>query len=171
MANQNGYEIERKYLIAYPDVKALEGHPSVVKKEITQGYLSGGGRVRKIVCNGHTDYIMTVKKAVTDITRTEKEWPITQEAYHEALNRLEQGTKLIEKTRYCLARNGYVYEIDVFPFWQDRAFLEVELTAEDEVFPFPKECVLIKEVTHDRRYRNSQLAKQPVFEQLPPTGS
>ena len=53
---------------------------------------------------------------------------------------------------------GHTLEIDVFPFWADRAFCEVELSAEDERFTLPGWIEVVREVTDDPRYTNSALA-------------
>ena len=50
-------------------------------------------------------------------------------------------------------------EIDLYEFWQDRATLEVELTAEDEKFDLPAYLKIIREVTDDKRYKNVNLAR------------
>ena len=50
-------------------------------------------------------------------------------------------------------------EIDVYPFWNDKAILEIELSDENAVIVFPKQIKVIKEVTDDDSYKNSSLAK------------
>ena len=50
------------------------------------------------------------------------------------------------------------FEIDVFPFWQDRAICEIELSYEEQPVALPKELKVLKEVTDDLAYRNSALA-------------
>ena len=56
--------------------------------------------------------------------------------------------------------------MDVYPFWSDRAVLEVELESEDEAFDIPPFISVIKEVTGDKRYSNKALAKEIVTEEL-----
>ena len=58
-----------------------------------------------------------------------------------------------------LAYEGKEFEIDVCPFWQDRAVMEIELADEAETVALPPEIEIIKEVTWDRRYTNAALAK------------
>ena len=65
----------------------------------------------------------------------------------------------IRKTRYCLTEGSRYYEIDVYPFWSDRAIVEVELADENETVTLPEKLKVIKEVTEDKNYRNSELAK------------
>ena len=53
-----------------------------------------------------------------------------------------------------------LWEIDVFPFWQDRAFAEIELLSVDQQIAFPPELRLIRELTDDKRYTNAALARK-----------
>ena len=77
------YEIERKYLIAYPDKAVLESAEGVRVKRIEQTYLlSADGetrRVRKMTENGETRYIETRKYRVSDLRATEEERALTAE--------------------------------------------------------------------------------------------
>lgn len=166
MANINGYEIERKFLIEYPNKKMLEEMQNCTVLTLEQAYIKGGFRVRKVINGQNTFYIKTVKEHISDITRKETESSISSEEYQKALENIADGTSVINKTRYCIEQDGLVFEIDVFPFWNDRAFLEVELTREEEQFNIPTFIKVIKEVTNDRRYRNSALAKEIINEVL-----
>lgn len=160
---KDGFEIERKFLIEFPDIKLLCAHGARVM-ELEQSYIEGGGRVRKVTENGRVSYIKTVKKHITDLKREEKEWEITKEEYEKELENKTFGTETIVKTRYAVALYGFVYEIDIFPFWSDRAFMEVELENENQQFPIPDFLKIIKDVTFDKRYRNSSLARKIVTE-------
>ena len=162
----NGYEIERKFLIEYPDISVLKQISGNSFAFLSQFYLSTGGRVRKIETEEKTVYIKTVKQHITDIKRKETEWEITKEEYEKELNNIKEGTHIIEKVRYKIPSGEHTLEIDVFPFWNDRAFLEVELKEEDEEFIIPEFIKIIKEVTADKRYRNSALAIQIINEEI-----
>ena len=61
---------------------------------------------------------------------------------------------------------GFKYEVDVFPFWNDRAFLECEVESEDTEIPIPSCVMIIKEVSFDSRYKNSVLAQKITTEKL-----
>jgi CYTH domain-containing protein len=50
------------------------------------------------------------------------------------------------------------FEIDIYPFWNDKAILEIELSDENTEIKFPKEINVIKEVTDDESYKNASLA-------------
>lgn len=57
-------------------------------------------------------------------------------------------------------------EVDVFPFWQDRAFCEVELPDEATVVTLPEFLDVIREVTEDKRYTNLALAREIPMEEI-----
>ena len=65
----------------------------------------------------------------------------------------------IRKTRYCLTYENQYFEIDVYPFWKDRAIAEIELRDEETEVSFPKELKVIREVTEDENYKNAALAQ------------
>lgn len=66
----------------------------------------------------------------------------------------------IRKTRYCLTYENQYFEIDVYPFWDDKAIVELELSDENAQITFPKQLKVIKEVTDDENYKNSFLANK-----------
>ena len=125
--NVNGFEIERKFLIAMPEPAFLE---SCERSEITQTYLLGEEntteRVRKRARGGDCEYTHTVKRKLSNMRRIEDERVIGAEEYEALLTRADPARRTIEKTRCCFTRDGKLWELDVFPFWQDRAFLEID---------------------------------------------
>ena len=157
------YEIERKYLIRYPDLSRLE--LEAARSEIVQTYLvrpedGGRSRVRKRSTNGKTTYTHTVKKRVNELRSEEWEREIDEEEYARLLKAADPERATLHKTRYCLPYRGHVFEIDVYPFWKDRAVMEVELRSEDEAAPLPPEIEVVREVSGEKEYSNSSLAKR-----------
>ena len=157
-------EIERKFLIKTPDPSWLAQQPGSRRVEIVQTYLlSGNGdtrrRVRTWTEDGHTEYIRTCKRTLTDRTRVEEEDSLTEEAYQALLQEADPARQPIRKVRWCVPYDSHTLEIDVYPFWTRQAVLEVELQDEDEHFSIPPEVHVIREVTGDPRYLNSALAK------------
>ena len=159
--NINGMEIERKYMIAMPDKAFLQ---TLDKSEIVQTYLVGDKgateRVRKRGLPGCYVYTHTVKYKISNMSRREEEREITRDEYELLLKRADPERNTIEKIRYCHEHAGLTWEIDVFPFWDDKAFMEVELENEMQVLDFPPEIRIIRELTDDKRYTNAALAKQ-----------
>ncbi len=153
-------EIERKFLISYPDRAKLEALPGCVSLEITQTYLSGGAaRVRKSASPDGCTYTHTEKKKISELTRIENERIISEEEYLEYLTAADPAFRPIAKTRLCIPYGGHTFEIDIYPFWQDKAVAEVELKAEDEEIILPDWLDIIKEVTLDPSYKNVSLAR------------
>ena len=156
------YEIERKFLIEYPDVSWLESIPNCNKVEIIQTYLKSDEnseiRVRQRGFDGNYVYFKTEKRTVSDAKRVEVESRITKDEYLTLLMEARPDKRPIRKTRYCLTYGSRYFEIDVYPFWNDKAILEIELADETEEFVIPSEFKVIKEVTDDPEYKNSSLA-------------
>ena len=71
----------------------------------------------------------------------------------------DTSRRQIRKTRYCLTYKNQYFEIDVYPFWDDKAIMEIELRDENIPIEFPERISIIKEVTDDEAYKNAQLAK------------
>ena len=157
------YEIERKYLIEYPDIKWLESNPSCRRIEIIQTYLNSAAgeevRVRQRGVNGNYIYFQTIKRKVSDVKRVEIERRLSQAEYLKLLMEADTTKRQIRKTRYCLTYENQYFEIDVYPFWDDRAIAEIELNDENAKIVFPKQIKVIKEVTDDDSYKNASLAK------------
>lgn len=158
------YEIERKYLIEYPNIKWLENNPNCNKVNIVQTYLKNDNdeevRIRRRGIDGNYIYYMTTKREISKIKRVEIEKRLTEREYLDLLMNVDNHVGEISKTRYCLTYNGIYYEIDIFPFCTDKALLEIELRSEDEKIVFPQEINVIKEVTEDDNYKNFTLAKR-----------
>lgn len=156
-------EIERKFLIEYPEVKLLEANPVCRRVEIIQTYLhSDNGdevRVRQRGENGHYVYFLTTKRKLCGIKRMEIERRLTKEEYLTLLMDADTSKRQIRKTRYCLTYGSRYFEIDVYPFWSDRAIMEIELADENEKVDFPEFIKVVKEVTDDDSYKNASLAK------------
>lgn len=157
------FEIERKYLIEYPDITWLENEPNCQRIEIIQTYLKSDTgeevRVRQRGINGNYIYFKTVKKRISDIKRVEVEKRLSGAEYLTLLMEADTSKRQIRKTRYCLTYNGQYFEIDVYPFWNDKAIAEIELRDENTQVSFPKQLKVIREVTEDESYRNASLAK------------
>lgn len=157
------FEIERKFLIEYPEVKLLEANPVCRRVEIIQTYLhSDNGdevRVRQRGENGHYVYFLTTKRKLCGIKRVEIERRLTKEEYLTLLMDADTSKRQIRKTRYCLTYGSRYFEIDVYPFWSDRAIMEIELADENEKVDFPEFIKVVKEVTDDDSYKNASLAK------------
>ena len=154
------YEIERKFLIEYPDINWL--NKNCKKLEIIQTYLNSDNneeiRIRQRGINGNYIYTKTIKKKITHIKRIEIEKRLSKDEYLSLLMNADITKQQIRKTRYCLIYENQYFEIDIYPFWNDKAIVEIELNNENQEITFPNKLKVIKEVTDDINYKNSSLA-------------
>ena len=163
-------EIERKFLIFCTDTELLKTKYNCAVKEITQTYLNAPKgitrRVRKMTCNGNTEYFLTQKQRISSLSCYEDETRIDVLEYNTLLDSADKTKTPVIKTRYAIEYNEHVLEIDVYSFWTEFATLEVELKSEDEIFDIPCDIKIIKEVTDDKRFKNTNLAATHDFDPL-----
>ena len=169
--NETPLEIERKYLIRMPD-RALLDRLAVRRDYIRQTYLipedpETTERVRLRGCGEEAEYTHTVKRRITDLTREEREETVSPRRYRALLDRADPALRVIEKTRWCIPLGDLTLEVDGFPFWSDRAFLEVELPGAETVPDLPDWVEVLREVTEDPRYTNRALVEALPLEPLP----
>ena len=161
MKEPEPYEIEKKYLIQYPDINWL--NKNCKKVDIIQTYLKSNNndeiRVRQRGNNGNYIYTKTIKKNISSIKRIEIEKRLSKDEYLELLMESDINKHPIRKTRYCYIYKNQYFEIDIYPFWKDKAILEIELNNENQEIEIPNKLKIIKEVTYDKKYKNSELAK------------
>ena len=158
-----GIEIERKYLIRKPDTAALDAL-AAEKWEITQTYLltedDSTERVRRVREANGTRYFHTVKRRLSTLSSVEDEDEITAENYESELLRRDPQRRAVEKTRWRIPYAEHLLEIDVYPFWENAAVLEIELTGEDDKATYPDWVEVLADVTADTRFKNASLARQ-----------
>ena len=157
-------EIERKYLIQYPDAAFLRAVRLCHPVEIAQTYLKSENgireRIRRRGEDGHYAYFRTRKKKISPLIRIEEEERIAAGEYEALKSRADPKRQEICKTRYCLVWENQYFEIDVFPFWTDQALMEIELLDENQPVILPPFIRVIREVTDEKEYSNSALARQ-----------
>lgn len=157
-------EIERKFLIKYPNIKELENMRTCQKIDITQTYLKCENdierRVRTRGIDGSYIYYLTEKKKISDLTRVETERRLTKDEYLTLLMEADTSLHTIHKTRYYLTENNQYFTIDVYPEWNKQAIMEIELSSEFDEFKIPSFVEIIKEVTKDETYKNYNMARK-----------
>ena len=145
-------EIEKKFRVKEGSWRKAKG------TRYRQGYLNSAKervvRVRTINDKGY----LTIKGLTVGATRLEFEYEIPRRDAEQLLDICEKP--LIEKTRFTVVQEGFVWEIDEF-FGENQGLIvaEVELESEDQEFPRP--AWVGEEVTGDPRYFNSNLIKNP----------
>lgn len=149
-------EIERKFLVASEDFKAL----AFAKNHIAQGYLnSNPERTVRVRIKGESGFL-TIKGKGNESGISRFEWE-TEIPLLEAKNLIklcENG--VIDKIRYEVKAGHHTFEIDEF-FGDNEGLVvaEIELKSEEEAFEKP--AWLGKEVTNDERYYNAYLSNHP----------
>lgn len=145
-------EIERKFLVVGD---AWREAPAVF---YSQGYLnSDKTRTVRVRIAGEQAFL-TVKGVNQGASRVEFEYGIPVSDARALLQLCEQP--LIEKYRRKITYAGFVWEVDEFLGEnQGLVVAEIELPAEDTVFAKPE--WVAGEVTHEPRYFNSNLAREP----------
>lgn len=157
-------EIERKFLIKMPTSKQIEALGCVSKANIIQTYLKKGENVaeRRIrqrgdKKNGFTFYY-TEKTDVASGVRIEDERKITPDEYLQLLTEADTSLHQISKVRHCFVYDKKYFEMDIYPFSDEYAIVEIELNDINEEFNLPP-LDFVMEVTDDFRFKNSELAK------------
>lgn len=157
-------EIERKFVIAMPDVSALSAIDGYSASDIDQTYLSSAPhvtrRVRARSYSDHTVYTETKKVRIDKMSAFEDEREISKSEYVAMLHEIAPGTVTLHKTRHTFPYLGRTVEIDIYPDWQKSCILEVELKSEDEELILPDFIRVVKEVTGDRRYSNASMSRE-----------
>ena len=170
MSNMTPIETERKFLIRMPDISLLRSFQGVRVKDILQTYLVSergkNSRLRRVCEGGKVSYIKTVKQRISVLSAYEDECEISEEQYERELENADKTKSDIVKTRYCIPYADHIIEIDIYPFWSDRAILEVELESENESFSLPDYISVVKEVSDDKRYKNTKLAESVPFDEI-----
>ena len=149
-----GMEIERKFL-----VKTLPNLAHAEKHEIVQCYVQTSPVEIRARAVDNQQFFLT-KKQGTGLARKESEKEITKEKFEKFLTKARD--RFIEKTRYIFSLTEYVAEIDVFEGKHRGLMLvEVEFPTVDEAENFTPPVWFGREVTTDKRFKNSNLALNP----------
>ena len=144
-------EIERKFLVSGFVSDGLRS------QKMTQAYLAKDGATVRVRIADEKAFL-TIKGKTKGISRAEFEYEIPVEDAREMMN-LAVYPPVI-KTRYYAEIDGKTWEVDVFEGENEGLVMaEIELSSENEDFTLP--IWAAEEVTGDKRYYNSYLAKNP----------
>jgi len=148
-------EIERKFLVTSNSWREQVTR----QKSIKQGYFGPPNKASiRIRIDGDSANI-NIKSATLDIVRREYEIPVPLSDAEEMLRDLCERP-FIEKVRYLVPVGKHTWEIDEFAGDnQGLIVAEIELSSPDEDFEKPD--WLGNEVSHDERYYNVRLVKNP----------
>lgn len=158
LGEQGPCDVKRRFLMDYPDIAYLESLPNCQRVEIIQTYLIAQegeeNRVRQRGVDGNYIYFQTRKRKGVRLERR-----LSKDAYIRLLMEADPSCRPIRKTRYCLTYKNQYFEIDVYPFWNDKAIIEIEQSEEEGYIVFPDFVKNIREITEDEAYKNITLAK------------
>lgn len=150
-------EIERKFLVKDESFKLQ----ATKKERIVQAFLNTNPeRTVRVRIKGNKAYL-TIKGIGDEqgISRFEWEKEISVQDAQKLLLICEPG--IIEKERYIIPFENFLYEVDVFQGKHKGLIIaEIELNDEKQPYPIPK--WLGKEVTGKKEYYNSYLSKKIV---------
>lgn len=156
-------EVWHKYLIELPDVAKLVERYRAAGIDMMQTYLSqtSPSIVRRIRQQKNGDeylYFYTEKHYTGDGT-WETERPISGKEYIQYLMEGDISLHAVHKMKYRFNYEGHRFEIDVYPFSDERAIMRAAMPKDKDEIAIPPEVKILREVTNDPAYRNSQLAK------------
>jgi len=157
------FEGIRKFLVDYPDLNYLESLPNCVRVEIIQTYLKSPNgkefRIRQRGKDGHYIYFQKKERILEDGRSVSIERRLSPSEYLKLLMEADTSMKQIRKTRYCLTYGNTYFELDVFPFWKDKAMLKCPVREDNgEPLLFPSFLHVQEEVTDNDDYKNATLA-------------
>ena len=160
-------EVWHKYLIEMPDVKSLTEKYHAAGIDMMQTYLSqtSPNIVRRIrqQKNGNEYLYFYTEKHYTDDGQWETEKPISSKEYIQYLMEGDVSLHAVHKVKYRFAYRDRRFEIDIYPFSAERAIMRAALPAPEEAVDAPQEIRILREVTNDPAYRNTQLARNQVL--------
>lgn len=149
-----GREIERKFLVVNDDFKKV-----TQGVKLRQGYLnSDKERTVRIRTVGDKAFL-SIKGRTCGISRTEFEYEIPVADGETMLDTLAEKP-LIEKVRYEVHFNGFVWEVDEF-LGENSGLVVAEIELESEAQQFDIPHWLGAEVSGDARFFNSNLVRNP----------
>lgn len=158
-----GLEIERKYIIEFPDIKTLSEQEEYSKSEIVQIYISSADgethRIRRRSFRDREEYTETQKRRIDEMSVIETEREISEQRFGELAADILPGTSPVIKTRHCFISGGQLFEIDVYPQWKHTAIMETELSSRGEMVDIPAFIKIIRQVTGDKSYSNAAMSR------------
>ena len=156
-------EIERKYVIAMPQIAAMSAEEGYTSSDIVQIYLESAPhithRVRSRTMNGITKYTETKKIRISGMSAFEDEREIDENEFSSLRKDIAPDTTPVIKTRHTFVYHGQLFEVDIYPNWHTTAIMETELPTEDTVTDMPPFIRIIKEVTGIKAYSNASMSR------------
>jgi CYTH domain-containing protein len=152
---------KRKFLIEMPDLEQLKKKYNAVMLDMMQSYLvvTQPGVERRIRQQKNGEdylYFYTEKHTREDGAKWVTEKPISEKQYVKYLMESDSALHHVRKNKYRFIADTCRYEVDVYPFSEDKAILFQYAPSNDTVIP--EEMKVIREVTGEEEYKNRMLA-------------
>jgi adenylate cyclase len=150
-----GIEIERKFLVN----KEKWDQVTKDKKSLyRQGYIVSEPEKTIRVRLTDKEAFLTIKGLTVGASRPEFEYSIPVEEAQQLLDGFCDS--VVSKIRYFIHHDNMLWEVDEFLGENEGLIVaEIELDAEEEAFSVPE--WVSKEVTLEKKYSNSNLARRP----------
>jgi len=150
-----GMEIERKFLV---DREKWDQVTKEKRSLYRQGYIVSDPEKTIRVRITDTAAFLTIKGLTVGASRPEFEYPIPETDARQLLDIFCDS--VVSKTRYFITYDNKLWEVDEFSGLNEGLMIaEIELKSEDEPFLLPD--WVGREVTGEKQYSNSNLAKRP----------
>lgn len=150
----------RRFLVKMPSQEFLASIPKNKRIEVVQTYLTVTNnvseiRLRERGVGGARYYYQTMKRKNEKGESIEIEKRLSVEEYQELLWCEDTSRPKVRKTRYVIETQSCFFDLDVYPYWEDKAILEVSLGPQSgPISAFPKEIEIIQEITDDKDFDN-----------------
>ena len=150
---------KRKFLVDMPNIALLTEKYGALVIDMMQTYLcftqpGVERRIRQQENGEDYRYFYTEKHVTDDGEKWVTEKPISEKQYLHYLMEGDDALHSVRKKKHRFIYGDCRFELDVYPFSNDRAVLFMYGEAE-----IPPEITVIREVTGDPAYKNRQLAK------------
>lgn len=153
---------KHKYLIAMPDMEKITSDYNALTLDMMQTYLREINpgverRIRQQKNGSEYLYFYTEKHLMPDGTKWDTERPISQKDYIQYLMEGDPELHAVHKTKYRFTYQSQRFEIDVYPFSDEKAVM-FRYAGSDHA-ELPPEITVLQDVTGDPEYKNKQLAR------------
>ncbi len=161
-------EIERKFLVKFPNLYELVNKFGAVPLNVEQVYLQKKKnirqRIRRRAQDGYSVFSSTYKERIEDGVSREVEERISELEYRiRSRYERDRSRRIVRKDRYCFLWNGQYFELDIFhqpKRHSGLALMEIELEQRKQHVDIPPFISVIREVTSDPDFSSSSLAKK-----------
>ncbi len=166
----NEYEIEKKYLIHYPNSLGFLGE---LKKQgffienvihMDQYYLDIDEK-REIKYRKENNEYYRIIKIGSGLVREENVEEISERQFSKGKEHRVRNSSIIQKTRFICIKNQIIFEIDIYiepKSMEDNLIIEIEFNTKEEAINFDINNYIngfeIKDVTTNESFKNKNLS-------------